>query len=60
MSKNQCENEKLCKEILEAVGGKENIKNVYHCVTRLRIVPNNRDLVNFDQLNKTSLDLFGQ
>lgn len=54
MSKNQYENEKLCKEILEAVGGKENIKNVYHCVTRLRIVPNNRDLVNFDQLNKTS------
>ncbi len=54
MSTTKYENEKLCKDILDAVGGKENIKNVYHCITRLRIVPNNRDLVNFDKLNNTS------
>ena len=40
----------LCSEILEAVGGSKNIKNVFHCVTRLRIVPINRDLVDMDKL----------
>ena len=42
---------KMCSEILEAVGGSKNIKNVFHCVTRLRIVPVNRDLVDMDKLN---------
>lgn len=41
---------KMCSEILEAVGGKNNIKNVFHCVTRLRIVPINRELVNMSSL----------
>lgn len=41
---------KLCLDILEAVGGRENIKNVFHCVTRLRIVPINRDHVDMDKL----------
>lgn len=41
----------MCVDILEAVGGSENIANVYHCVTRLRIVPKNRDLVDMDKLN---------
>ena len=54
MSTKKYENEKLCNEILDAIGGKENIKNVYHCITRLRIVPNNREIVNFDKLNNTS------
>jgi len=54
MSTKKYENEKICKEILNAVGGKENIKNVYHCVTRLRIVPNNREIVDFEKLNGTS------
>lgn len=54
MSTKNYENEKICKEILNAVGGKENIKNVYHCVTRLRIVPNNREIVDFEKLNGTS------
>lgn len=45
---------KLCNEILSAVGGSQNIKNVFHCITRLRIVPVNRDLVNMEQLNKIS------
>lgn len=41
----------MCQEILQAVGGSGNIKNVFHCVTRLRIVPANRDLVDMDRLN---------
>ena len=39
---------RMCSEILEAVGGKSNIKNVFHCITRLRIVPVNRELVNME------------
>lgn len=45
---------RMCSEILEAVGGSKNIKNVFHCVTRLRIVPVNRDLVDMDKLNSVS------
>lgn len=45
---------KMCSEILEAVGGSENVKNVFHCITRLRIVPVNRDLVDMDKLNSVS------
>lgn len=41
---------KLCSEILQAVGGSKNIKNVFHCVTRLRIVPINRDIVDMGAL----------
>ena len=41
---------KMCSEILDAVGGSENIRNVFHCVTRLRIVPANRDLVEMEKL----------
>lgn len=26
----------LAKEILQAVGGKNNVNEVYHCITRLR------------------------
>lgn len=48
------EYEAMCSEILDAVGGGQNIKNVFHCVTRLRIVPVNRDLVDMDKLNKVS------
>lgn len=42
----------MCQEILEAVGGKQNIKNVFHCITRLRIVPVNRDRVDMEKLNR--------
>lgn len=45
---------KMCTEILEAVGGSQNLKNVFHCVTRLRIVPVNRDLVDMEKLNQVS------
>ena len=40
----------LCTEILEAVGGSKNVKNVFHCITRLRIVPVNRDAVDMEKI----------
>ena len=40
----------MCSEILLAVGGAENIANVFHCITRLRIVVKNRDLVDIEKL----------
>lgn len=40
----------MCHEILDAIGGSANVKNVFHCVTRLRIVPANRDLVDLKKL----------
>ena len=47
----QYEFETLCRAILDAVGGSQNIANVFHCITRLRIVPVNRDLVDMDKLS---------
>ena len=44
----------MCTEILEAIGGSQNVKNVFHCVTRLRIVPVNRDYVDMDKLNSVT------
>ena len=45
---------KMCTEILEAIGGSQNVKNVFHCVTRLRIVPVDRGKVDMDKLNRIS------
>ena len=45
---------KMCSEILDAFGGPQNVKNVFHCITRLRLVPANRDLVNMEKLNQIS------
>ena len=47
----QYEFETLCRAILDAVGGSQNIANVFHCITRLRIVPVNRDLVDMAKLS---------
>lgn len=44
--------EQLCKEILEQVGGKENISFVTHCMTRLRMNVKDQGRVNQDQLKK--------
>jgi PTS system beta-glucosides-specific IIC component len=40
----------LNKQILELVGGKENIKSVAHCMTRLRFNLNDRDLAKTDEI----------
>ena len=43
---------KLCFDILDAFGGTQNVKNAFHCITRLRLVPANRDLVEMEKLNQ--------
>lgn len=42
--------EALCKQVLEAVGGRDNIKQSYHCNTRLRLTLKNNDLVDKEKL----------
>lgn len=42
--------EDLCNHIIEHVGGRKNIADVYHCITRLRILVKDKGLVNFDKL----------
>ena len=42
----------IATDILNSVGGKDNISDIYHCATRLRIVVNNPDLVDQDKLKK--------
>ena len=37
-------------QIIEAVGGVDNVREAFHCVTRLRFYLINRSLVNEDQL----------
>lgn len=42
----------IATDILNSVGGKDNISDIYHCATRLRIVVNNPDLVDQEKLKK--------
>lgn len=44
--------EQMCKEILQLVGGKENIASCYNCMTRLRIILNDVTLADVDGLKK--------
>ena len=57
--------EKMVREIVEAIGGKENILNVYHCATRLRFKVKNIQNVDKKKLEQlegviTVLDSGGQ
>lgn len=45
--------QKLAEEILERLGGAENIVNYTHCMTRLRVAPKNGSLVDKERLRKT-------
>ncbi|WP_456273235.1 PTS system trehalose-specific EIIBC component [Bacillus sp. AK031] len=42
-------------EIIEAIGGKENIHTATHCVTRLRLVLNDENLVDKERLEEIDL-----
>ena len=42
----------MAQTIIELVGGKENIKNLTHCVTRLRFVVKDESKVNADEIKK--------
>lgn len=37
---------KMSKEILDAVGGKDNVSSAVHCMTRLRLVVKDKSKVN--------------
>lgn len=39
------ENARIAQEVINAVGGKENISSVAHCATRLRIMVNDKDKI---------------
>lgn len=40
------ENQKIAQQVIEAVGGKDNIVSFAHCATRLRIMVHNKELIN--------------
>ncbi|MCH6269121.1 sucrose-specific PTS transporter subunit IIBC [Neobacillus citreus] len=44
------ENRKIAEEVIVAVGGKENIQSVAHCATRLRIMVNDKEKINQEQV----------
>ncbi|UCZ53644.1 sucrose-specific PTS transporter subunit IIBC [Bacillus shivajii] len=48
------ENRKIAEELIEAIGGKENIASVAHCATRLRIMVNDKEKI--DQNRVEELD----
>lgn len=41
----------VSKAIIAAIGGKENINNAWHCMTRLRFDVKDKDVVDYDKLN---------
>ncbi|GIM30558.1 PTS glucose transporter subunit IIABC [Clostridium polyendosporum] len=47
--------EKISKELLQLVGGKENIQGLAHCATRLRIVLEDNKVANLDIIEKLDL-----
>lgn len=44
--------EDIAKQIIENVGGKENVNNVWHCMTRLRFNLKDQSKINYDALEK--------
>ena len=48
---------KIADQIIKLVGGKENISNVMHCYTRLRLNLKDTSIVNLDEIKK--LDVLG-
>lgn len=43
---------KLASQIIKNVGGKDNIKEMFHCVTRLRFYLKDKSLVNLEEIKK--------
>jgi sucrose PTS system EIIBCA or EIIBC component len=48
------ENEHIAQSIIDAIGGRENIQSIAHCATRLRIMLNDKELI--DQEKVESID----
>lgn len=45
---------KMAEEIIERVGGEENVASVTHCMTRLRFKLKDESKVNMEELKKAS------
>ncbi|MEG0661598.1 MAG: PTS glucose/sucrose transporter subunit IIB, partial [Anaerorhabdus sp.] len=46
--------EEIANQILDLIGGKENISYCTHCVTRLRITTKDKSRIKTDEINKVS------
>lgn len=44
--------EEIAKEVVEAVGGKENIASFAHCATRLRIMVNDESKIDKERVDE--------
>ena len=55
MAKTQKDFEQLAAQIVELVGGKDNVAHAAHCVTRLRITPKDTSLVRLDEIKKLNV-----
>ncbi|SDD08710.1 PTS system, sucrose-specific IIC component [Terribacillus halophilus] len=44
------ENRKIAEEVIDAIGGKENIASLAHCATRLRIVVHDKEKIDKDKV----------
>lgn len=44
------ENKRIAKEIIEAIGGEENIASIAHCATRLRVMVHNHEKVDQEKV----------
>lgn len=45
-------NREIAEQLLEAVGGKENIHSIAHCATRLRIIVNDREKIDEERVEE--------
>ena len=45
------DNKQIAKEVIEALGGRENVNSVAHCATRLRVMVKDEN-----KINKSSLE----
>ncbi|GIP46254.1 PTS beta-glucoside transporter subunit EIIBCA [Paenibacillus sp. J45TS6] len=48
------ENQEIAKQVIEAIGGKENVASFAHCATRLRIMVHDKELI--DQTRVENID----
>jgi len=47
--------QQIAKDIIEAIGGKENIQSAAHCATRLRLMVNHKEQVDVEKLENIDL-----
>ncbi|MBR4461396.1 MAG: PTS transporter subunit EIIB, partial [Erysipelotrichaceae bacterium] len=52
MAKTEKDFKALAAQIVELVGGKDNIAHAAHCLTRLRVTPKDTSLVKIDDIKK--------